>query len=81
MQCLSTAHAFDYLALRINPGLTSCKELVTVMDTSTAVFASKNGKYFPVDIAVVLWKDAIVINMYDGLSNLRSETRLKLLNL
>ena len=50
----------------------------------TAVFASKNGKYFPVDIAVfsfLLRKDAIVINMYDGLSNLRSETRLKLLNL
>ena len=50
----------------------------------TAVFASKNGKDFPVDIAVfsfLLWKGAIVINMYDGLSNLRSETRLKLLNL
>ena len=50
----------------------------------TALFASKNGKYFPVDIAVfsfLLWKDAIVINMYDGLSNLHSETRLKLLSL
>ena len=34
----------------------------------TADFASKNGQYFPVDIAVfsfLLWKDVIVINMYD----------------
>ena len=28
------AHAFDYIAFRINPGLTSCKELATVMDIS-----------------------------------------------
>ena len=34
MQCLLAAHAFDYVALRINPGLTSCKELATVMDIS-----------------------------------------------
>ena len=34
MQYLSAAHAFDYIALRINPGLTSCKELATVMDIS-----------------------------------------------
>ena len=32
MQYLSATHAFDYIALRINPGLTSCKELATVMD-------------------------------------------------
>ena len=34
MQYLSATHAFDYIALRINPGLTSCKELATVMDIS-----------------------------------------------
>ena len=34
MQYLSATHAFDYIALRINPGLTSCKEFATVMDIS-----------------------------------------------
>ena len=34
MQCLSAAHALDYIVLRINPGQTSCKELATVMDIS-----------------------------------------------
>ena len=34
MVCLSAAHAFDYIALRTNPGLTSCKEFATVMDIS-----------------------------------------------
>ena len=34
MQCLSAAHAFDNIALRINPGLTSCKEFAKVMDIS-----------------------------------------------
>ena len=34
MQYLSATHAFDYIAVRINPGLTSCKELATVMDIS-----------------------------------------------
>ena len=34
MQYLSATHAFDYIALRINSGLTSCKELATVMDIS-----------------------------------------------
>ena len=34
MQCLSAAHAFDYIALMINPGLTSCKDLSTVVDIS-----------------------------------------------
>ena len=34
MQRLSDAHAFDYIALRINPGLTSCKDLATVVDIS-----------------------------------------------
>ena len=32
MQCLSDAHAFDYIALMINPGLTSCKDLATEVD-------------------------------------------------
>ena len=34
MQYLSAIHEFDYIALRINPGLTSCKEFATVMDIS-----------------------------------------------
>ena len=34
MQYLSATHAFDYIELRINPGLTSCKELATGMDIS-----------------------------------------------
>ena len=34
MQCLSAADAFDYIALRINPGLTSCKDFATVVDIS-----------------------------------------------
>ena len=32
---LLVAHAFDYMiVLRINPGLTSCKDLATVVDNS-----------------------------------------------
>ena len=31
MQSLSAAHAFDYIAIMINPGLTSCKDLATVV--------------------------------------------------
>ena len=34
MQCLSAAHAFDYIVLRIDPGLTSCKDIATVVDNS-----------------------------------------------
>ena len=34
MQCLQTTHAFDYITFRINPGLTSCKDLATVVDIS-----------------------------------------------
>ena len=46
MQCLLAAHAFDYIALRINPGLTSCKELATVMDISLDNnHSSRNASY------------------------------------
>ena len=31
---LSAAHAFDYIVLGVNPGLTSCKDLATVMDSN-----------------------------------------------
>ena len=31
---LSVAHAFDYIVFRINPGLTSCKDLATVVNNS-----------------------------------------------
>ena len=34
MQCLSAAHAFDYIALMITFGLTRCKDLATVVDIS-----------------------------------------------
>ena len=35
MQCLLAALAFDYVVLRINPGLTNCKDLATVVDNSS----------------------------------------------
>ena len=31
MQCLSAAHAFDYIAFMINPGLTSCEDLIAMV--------------------------------------------------
>ena len=31
---LSSAHTFDYIVLKINLGLTSCKDLATVVDNS-----------------------------------------------
>ena len=34
MEYLSAAHAFDYIVLWINSGLTSCKDFATVMDNS-----------------------------------------------
>ena len=34
MQCLLATHTFDYIALMINPGMTSCKDLATVVDIS-----------------------------------------------
>ena len=34
MEYLSATHAFDYIVLRIDPGLTSCKDLATVADNS-----------------------------------------------
>ena len=34
MQCLLAAHVFDYIVLRISPGLTNCKDLATVVDNN-----------------------------------------------
>ena len=34
MEYLSAAHAFDYIVLRINPGLITCKNLDMMMDNS-----------------------------------------------
>ena len=34
MENLLAAHTFDYIVLRINPSLTSCKDLATVVDNS-----------------------------------------------
>ena len=31
---LSAAHAFDYIVFRINPALTSCKDLTMMVDNS-----------------------------------------------
>ena len=31
---LSSPHAFDYIVLRINPGLTRCKDLAMVVDNN-----------------------------------------------
>ena len=31
MENLSAAHTFDYIVLRINPGLTSCEDLATAL--------------------------------------------------
>ena len=34
MENLSTTHTFDYIAFRINPGLTSCKDFDMVVDNN-----------------------------------------------
>ena len=34
MEYLSTTHAFDYIVLRINPGMTTCKDLTMMVDNS-----------------------------------------------
>ena len=34
MEYLSAAYAFDYIVLRINPGLTTCKDLALMVDNS-----------------------------------------------
>ena len=34
MEYLSFAHVFDYIVLRINPGLTICKDLAMMVDNS-----------------------------------------------
>ena len=34
MENLSAPHAFDYIVFRVNPGLISCKDLATVVDSS-----------------------------------------------
>ena len=34
MEYLSASHAFDYIVLRVNPGLTSCNDLAMVVVTS-----------------------------------------------
>ena len=34
MQHLSVAHTLEYIVLRINPGLTTCKDLAMMVDNS-----------------------------------------------
>ena len=43
MQCLSATHVFDYILVRINPSLTSCKDLATVVDNN---LSACNTNYF-----------------------------------
>ena len=54
MQYLSATHAFNYIVLRINPGLTSCKELAMVMDISL----DNNHIIVPVTLATFSHIDA-----------------------
>ena len=49
MQCLLTTHAFDYIVLRINPGLTCCKDLATIVNNSLLVPA-KLATFYHIDI-------------------------------
>ena len=34
LENLSATHAFDYIVLKVNPGLTSCEDTATAMDNS-----------------------------------------------
>ena len=34
LQNLSAAHAFNYIMLKVNPGLTSCEDLTMAVDNS-----------------------------------------------
>ena len=45
MQCLSVAHTFDYIVLRINPGLTSFEDLATVVGNSLTIISVCNTSY------------------------------------
>ena len=37
LESLSAIHAFDYMVLRVNPGLTSCEDLAATLISSTSV--------------------------------------------
>ena len=37
MESLSATHAFDYLVLSVNPGLTNCKDIAMVVENSLAI--------------------------------------------
>ena len=37
MENLSATHTFDYLVLRVNPGLTSYKDIAMVVENSLAI--------------------------------------------
>ena len=66
MQYLSATHAFDYIALRINAGLTSCKELATVMDISLDNNHSSCNAIYVLPYRCMLWnKSASTIAMYE----------------
>ena len=45
MEYLSAAHAFDYIVLRINSGLTSCKDFAMVVDNSLEIINAYNTSY------------------------------------
>ena len=54
MQCLLAAHAFDYILFSIIPGLTSCKDLATVVDNSLDNNSAYNANYILCHIDVCL---------------------------
>ena len=63
MQCLLTSHAFDYIVLMINLGLTSCKDLTTVVDISlnNNYSACNAGYIFPYTQLDSYWDNRSVL--------------------
>ena len=59
MEYLSATHAFDYIVLRINPSLTTCKNLAMMVDNSL-------DKLVPVTLAIFYHIDIMpgTINLY-----------------
>ena len=64
MQCLSTAHTFDYIVLRSNPVLTSCKDLATVVDIIVCTIISAcngNVSYILPYRCMYVWDNKFVL--------------------
>ena len=62
MQCLLAAHAFDYIVLMINLGLTSCKDLATVVDISLDNnYSACNASYILPYRSLYVWDNKSVL--------------------